>query len=298
MTSKLAVVICEGRSTQSTRRALEQDLVAGMAGWPGVEVAVLPHLYDLAPDGPGIQYLQSVPGDMIVLAWLYPRAAYWVLDANRVQGRMGRSSLSPEQQLDAPPADPNDDVPPRTIWCLDLRPHHEPKALLEQIERLARGSAGEAIGSMEPGRRAGDGGAARVEETTRCRWYPVIDDGRCENCLECLNFCLFGVFGLDERERLFVEQPDACRDGCPACSRVCPNGAIMFPQHGNPAIAGDPAAPADGFDSNLVQLFGAAGPQDLAAAERDRALAEKAGAEKSPKDDLDRLVDDLDQMDL
>ena len=39
-------------------------------------------------------------------------------------------------------------------------------------------------------------------------------------------------------ETILVEQPDNCRKGCPACSRVCPENAIIFPQHKTPAIAG------------------------------------------------------------
>ena len=29
------------------------------------------------------------------------------------------------------------------------------------------------------------------------RWYPVIDYSRCTNCMECIDFCLFGVYGVD-----------------------------------------------------------------------------------------------------
>ena len=78
----------------------------------------------------------------------------------------------------------------------------------------------------------------RVEEETGRRWYPVIDYSRCTNCMECIDFCLFGVYGVDNIETILVEQPDNCRKGCPACSRVCPENAIMFPQHKTPAIAG------------------------------------------------------------
>ncbi|MEE8452139.1 MAG: ferredoxin family protein, partial [Thermoguttaceae bacterium] len=146
--------------------------------------------------------------------------------------------------------------------------------------------------------------SAASDEETKLRWYPVIDYGRCQNCLECLNFCLFGVYGVDASDRILVEQPDACRAGCPACSRVCPAEAIMFPEHQTPVIAGDPTASADGFNTGLVQLLGMPSTPDLAAAERDRALAEKAEADNvsednvAEKDELDRLVDELDEVDL
>ena len=38
--------------------------------------------------------------------------------------------------------------------------------------------------------------------------YPVIDFGRCTNCMECIDFCLFGVYGIDRSETILVEQPD------------------------------------------------------------------------------------------
>ena len=82
--------------------------------------------------------------------------------------------------------------------------------------------------------------ALRIDEEPGRRWYPVIDYSRCTNCMECIDFCLFGVYGVDKVETILVEQPDNCRKGCPACSRVCPENAIIFPQHKTPTIAGAP----------------------------------------------------------
>ena len=106
------------------------------------------------------------------------------------------------------------------------------------------------------------------------RWYPVIDFSRCTNCMECIDFCLFGVYGVDKADTILVEQPDNCRKGCPACSRVCPENAIIFPQHKTPGIAGGPVE-AGGIKLDLSSLFGA--PTDSAAAvaafrERDEQL--------------------------
>ena len=78
----------------------------------------------------------------------------------------------------------------------------------------------------------------RVELPLPRRWYPVIDYQVCQNCLECVNFCLFGVYTIGEGHAPLVEQPDQCRDGCPACSRVCPAGAILFPEYDDPVISG------------------------------------------------------------
>src|SRR6202022_4623007 len=109
----------------------------------------------------------------------------------------------------------------------------------------------------------------RIDEATNRRWYPVIDYSRCTNCLECLDFCLFGVYGVGSAETILVEQPDNCRKGCPACSRVCPENAIIFPQHKTPAIAGSPDGSAGGLKIDLSKLFGAPDAMEVAVIERD-----------------------------
>ena len=103
----------------------------------------------------------------------------------------------------------------------------------EQLARFNSPTNDTALGPMpEPA------SVVRIEGDPGRRWYPVIDYSRCTNCMECIDFCLFGVYGVDKLETILVEQPDNCRKGCPACSRVCPENAIIFPQHKTPAIAG------------------------------------------------------------
>jgi NAD-dependent dihydropyrimidine dehydrogenase PreA subunit len=96
----------------------------------------------------------------------------------------------------------------------------------------------------------------RVEyltEPSTPRWYPVIDVAQCTACLECVNYCLFGVYAIGSDSRPFVDQPDSCRDGCPACARVCPSNAIMFPLYEDRAIAGYEQVSADDLN-DLVDL--------------------------------------------
>ena len=176
----------------------------------------------------------------------------------------------------------------------------------------------------------------RVEEPTGRRWYPVIDYSRCTNCMECIDFCLFGVYGVDRGETILVEQPDNCRKGCPACSRVCPENAIIFPQHKSPAIAGAPVESGASFKIDLSKLFGAPDRNEdaatAAARERDEQLilagraavgqqpttaesgfpskesplasasplatADAQSRKDAPKDKLDSLLDELDTLDL
>ena len=70
-------------------------------------------------------------------------------------------------------------------------------------------------------------------------WFPVIDYDRCTNCMQCLSFCLFGVYDVDTAQQIDVANPEKCKTNCPACSRVCPEVAILFPKYKNGPINGD-----------------------------------------------------------
>jgi Pyruvate/2-oxoacid:ferredoxin oxidoreductase delta subunit len=70
-------------------------------------------------------------------------------------------------------------------------------------------------------------------------WFPVIDYDRCTNCMQCLSFCLFDVYGVDEDKQIQVQNNDNCKTNCPACSRVCPEVAIMFPKYTSGPINGE-----------------------------------------------------------
>jgi Pyruvate/2-oxoacid:ferredoxin oxidoreductase delta subunit len=76
-------------------------------------------------------------------------------------------------------------------------------------------------------------------------WFPVIDFDRCTNCMQCLSFCLFDVYGVDEDQRIQVQNNDNCKTNCPACSRVCPEVAIMFPKYASGPINGGPVNESD-----------------------------------------------------
>ena len=70
-------------------------------------------------------------------------------------------------------------------------------------------------------------------------WFPVIDYDRCKNCKQCMNFCLFGTYELSETGKVEVKNPSNCKTNCPACARVCPDQAIIFPKYDDPPINGD-----------------------------------------------------------
>ncbi|HJT36186.1 MAG TPA: ferredoxin family protein [Pirellulales bacterium] len=382
MNKKLTVVISQGQSANPIKRKLEEDLVAALLFERGVEVTVIPHLYDLPPDGTGMLCLQGITGDMVLLSWLYPRAAHWILDRNAIGGRVGKILLVSEDD-DEDDEDELDDemvaddkprvidsrpAPDRTIYCLDLRAANSVEPFLTEIRRIAAETSVQTVnvdlmswiqGSPKPeqlqrylnplnkvaspfGSSHAEGSSAgaslhsapatgtspqplvpspesllpgphRIAEPTARRWYPVIDYSRCTNCLECLDFCLFGVYGISGAETILVEQPDNCRKGCPACSRVCPENAIIFPQHKSPAIAGSPNGEAGGLKIDLSKLFGAPDALQVAVLERDVELVaagkeavgmavgipkRQTGELPREKDELDNLMDSLDELAL
>ena len=365
MAKRITVVLSQGQSANPAKRGLEESLVADLLGEPNVEVIVVAHLYDLKSDGSGMLCLQDIAGDMIVLSWLYPRAARWILQRNGVHGREGTTLLRSVDEEEFDEDEPEKATHAlldgetnhngregsqqslRSIYCLDLRTSDEPRTYSEEISRIVHESTVQTVSLMPSldgtapmnngNGRAGNnalasGGTSNnvaankgassevprseaniiTEEATR-RWYPVIDFSRCTNCMECIDFCLFGVYGTDVGENILVEQPDNCRKGCPACSRVCPENAIIFPQHKTPAIAGSPVASSEGFKIDLSKLFGAPNAVEVAAMERDRELVAdgreavgmavgipKRQAEKhaTPRDELDDLMDELDDLDL
>lgn len=61
-------------------------------------------------------------------------------------------------------------------------------------------------------------------------WFPVIDRNRCTGCGQCADFCLFGVYEKTA-EGVKVAHPGSCKTNCPACARICPNTAIVFPKY-------------------------------------------------------------------
>jgi NAD-dependent dihydropyrimidine dehydrogenase PreA subunit len=327
MAKQIAVVLAQGQSHNPAKRGLEEAIVTELLMTAGVDTIVVPHPYDLHADHPALLGLKGLAGDFILLSWLYPRAAHWTLDQHGIRGRMGETQLKSlwderkkkwekkvqeyRSQDDSPRvADLRPSVP-RTIYHLDLRMSEDPRVYLDEVRRIAV-ELTQPIVSLQslvppPLATATETTDPTQQEAPIRRWYPVIDYSRCTNFMECIDFCLFGVYGIDQQETILVEQPDNCRKGCPACSRVCPENAIIFPQHKTPVIAGDPAIGGE-MKIDLSQLFGKPSDHDLAARERDEQLR-LAGREPvaagavvpppspAPRDELDDLIDKLDELD-
>ncbi|MEM9941516.1 MAG: ferredoxin family protein [Planctomycetota bacterium] len=390
MAKRLSVVISQSPSKNPGKRNLEEDIVAGLIMENGIDVTIVPNLYDIKPDSTGMLALQQIKGHMVVISWLFERAAHWTLDRHGINGRVGQILLVNEDEDEE---DDDDDfeeeqddsgkprvietrnLPKRKIYCLDLKVTNRARDFIAEVKRIQKENEVKVVGlgdllgaSPSPAPKLngnqsngeGTNGAQsngvvqlngvkpetqqrmqsptndtaisangdglepsvvnRIESTGGRRWYPVIDYSRCTNCMECIDFCLFGVYGVDTIDTILVEQPDNCRRGCPACSRVCPENAIMFPQHKSPAIAGS-AEETAGLKIDLSQLFGAPkkgkSAAELAAMERDEQLlaagrdavgangtsnSSKPKVEKpascGPKDELDDLVDALNDLDI
>ena len=356
MSRKLTVVLSQAPGKNPAKRGLEESLAAALIMEPGVDVSIVPNLYDMGPDHTGRMFLESVPGDMVVLSWLFPRAAFWLLDRDGIKGQFGVTLLKP-------PADDDEEekekekplegigatgtIPDRHIYTLDLRDfnkaepyvHEIRRIIAEATERTRQKAIDKAVANpvmISLGLPSKNGHAEPASQRPATepaialamfhaddllapanrRWYPVIDYNRCTNCLECLDFCLFGVYGVDSFDRILTENQDQCKKGCPACSRVCPQTAIMFPEYKTPTIAGADVGAIGGLKIDLSKLFGGGDTVDAltaAVAERDRELVadgrdavglavgipkRQTGKSQQPKDDLDRLVDDLDLLGL
>lgn len=315
----LAVIVSRGQSRNPEKREIESTIVSAASQLGSVQVFDVPHLYDLKYDSDVLEELRGLECDLVVASWIFPRAAHWLLDRIGVRGQSEQSSFDElaedddEVDTDAEAVAKETRViemfprRSRKIYCLDMRAAGGDK-LADEVQRIAIATDAKAaeLTITAP---------TRFDDSASRRWYPVIDYSRCTNCMECIDFCLFGVYGLDDAETILVEQPDNCRKGCPACSRVCPAGAIMFPQHKAPAIAGAAVEGNEGFKIDLSLLFGAPDQTSdavaVAARERDEQLLlagrdtvgmpklrHHASAANQPKDDLDRLIDDLDRCEL
>lgn len=82
-------------------------------------------------------------------------------------------------------------------------------------------------------------------------WFPVIDYDRCTSCGQCFDFCLFGVYEKDGDGRVRVANPQSCKNNCPACARICPEAAIIFPKVGEAPINGAEISDEDELKSNI-----------------------------------------------
>jgi Pyruvate/2-oxoacid:ferredoxin oxidoreductase delta subunit len=116
-------------------------------------------------------------------------------------------------------------------------------------------------------------------------WFPVIDYSRCTNCMQCLSFCLFDVYGVSTASKIQVQHQSNCKTDCPACSRVCPEVAIMFPKYRHGPINGEEVKADDvrreAMKVDISALLGG----DVYAMLRDRSVKAKSRFSKERDDE-------------
>ena len=205
------LMILSVRETSGTLTAMEEAVV-DRCREHGLDCLLIPHLYHLSESSHLWQDLAVRVGRGVLLCWLHPRPAEWIL---RRRGIARPGAFDPG--------------PRRFLRCR--------LSLCGGAGRRARvyPAGARRRGEPSPGRME------RFQEPVGRRWYPVLDGSRCVHCQHCLQFCLFGVYELDAEGKVAVGNPDRCKPGCPACSRICPQSAIMFPLYEkDAAIAGAP----------------------------------------------------------
>ena len=234
------VVVARAPEPDVGQRVFDDELARVLTRDHGLDVLIVPHLYYLNSAHPGTQRLAALPASAVVGARLSPRASRWVLAA------LGLDAAKPFAAY------------------VDLRAHESPEACaLAMVQHVAATDGRDTPGEIT----AADGAVL-------ARWYPVVDYDRCRGCRKCYDFCLFEVYDTDPDRGVVAARADNCKDGCPACARVCPHEAIMFPHCPDPVIAGDQEASPDAST-----------------------LSESARSNAPAHDPIDKLIDELEDMD-
>src|SRR4051794_36038851 len=199
---RLTVVLSQAQGKNPAKRALEESITAALIMEPGLDVSVVPYLYDLDAEHTGRLFLESVPGDMVVLSWMFPRAAFWLLDRDGIKGHYGENLIAKASNEDEEDGEKPEAkgigavaVPERHVYCLDLRDHADHRVYVEEVKRIAaeckaRRETKKPL--LQLGMAAKETGPStfapeQLLATAGRRWYPVIDYSRCTNCMECLD---------------------------------------------------------------------------------------------------------------
>src|SRR6516164_158014 len=120
---RLTVVLSQAQGKNPAKRALEESIAAALILEPGLDVSIIPYLYDLDAGHTGRLFLESVQGDMVVLGWMYPRAAFWLLDRDGIKGHFGETLLKPAAS-DEDEEEEGEPEPPKGIGALGVPDRH------------------------------------------------------------------------------------------------------------------------------------------------------------------------------
>ena len=284
-------IILSGHETPDTLNAMEQGVIDRCHG-RGLDCLLIPDLCHVAESSGLWSKLADRLRNAVLLCWIHARPAEWLLHRHQIVGQ--------------------------GLAILNLGSFSDATSVVRAV--MAAIPDGSKSGTKAKQRT---GKLERLGEPASERWYPVLDGSRCVNCQHCLQFCLFGVYELDAQGEVAVCHPDQCKPGCPACSRICPQSAIMFPLYEkDAAIAGAPgefvaldAAARKMFYTRTGQPCPKCGqvanskPGKTRTAKgslcpecgrprpaKTSATVAEQPADRPPFDDLDDLVDRLDQQ--
>lgn len=238
----------------------------------GLDVLLTPHLYHIPERDEAWADIAADTAPRHVLCRMHPRPARWLLHRHGI------------------------DLPEDAI--IDLRTVTEADDVLQRMTLPETSST--------------PGAVRHVSAAVADRWYPIIDWECCINCGHCREFCIFGVYTLDTDGQVIIAEPDNCKPGCPACARICPRSAIMFPLHPDDAgIQGAPGASVTP-DPTARRMYyrrtqaacpvcGGSGPVAAAGAgvtceECGRPLIEAQTQDSPIIDQIDDLIDQLDRL--
>jgi len=144
---------------------------------------------------------------------------------------------------------------------------------------------GNGVAPAQIAEAVGQSATASGVQSTWKPWFPVIDYSRCTNCMQCLSFCLFDVYGVSADQKIQVQNQSNCKTECPACSRVCPEVAIMFPKYRHGPINGEDIKADDvrreAMKVDISALLGG----DIYSMLRDRSVKAKSRFSKERDDD-------------
>jgi NAD-dependent dihydropyrimidine dehydrogenase PreA subunit len=208
---RMRVLFCNCSHTTLVPVAVTADARAALAAEGDLALTVVPDLCELAAtrDPRLAEFLAGE--DPVTIVACFPRAVRWLFHA---------AGLA---------------LDPARVRMLNLREASTAEALLRQIPGLRAWREPPAPGPV----------SVSAAAETWVPWFPVIDYDRCDNCRQCMSFCPFGVYTLDAAGRVAVTSPQACKNNCPACARLCPNVAIMFPKLAEAPINGASVNRAD-----------------------------------------------------
>jgi Pyruvate/2-oxoacid:ferredoxin oxidoreductase delta subunit len=262
-------------ATGDSALAARWSELAALLQAAGQVVVTAPPLYHLPEDDPRWAQWRALAGPIVAVLDLHPRPGEWLL---RRQG-VGQGGLQ----------------------VIDLRTLTSARQALAEWGLAPAGEPATAAPLPAP------------EPLAAERWYPVLDKSRCTECRHCLQFCLFGVYELDPAGKVRVARPDECKAGCPACARVCPHSAIMFPLYDRDAgISGAPGelVQREADDRRLyyertglpcpvcssLDQAGVTAHPDGVCPECGRVIAAPAGPLSATHDEIDALIDELDNL--